>query len=337
MQDEAAIVDNKETSDQTSIDIKSLLDVVNSSKFDESETLLLGKDNFEKAESFFDLIKSDAESKNNVIPESDVPISEGDEKDNLNDKLNESLDQESLEEVPSKDITFISLEEKDPGAEPKASEASNIAGEGKGTNSDPQVLEVSNNIDSAENEGLDIDETTASDANSDATFETVNVVKEVVQLGLEEKVEEDDPETTQEQSEEYQKGYQDALVEFEKTLETEKKAVADFAETLFFVRDDLSELVEEILIEKAQEIGFHFLGESIDTAPELLIERVKKATAEIIEKTSETVVEFNEIDASAFIENVSDLPFEVIKKPDLRRGEFRIIAGKSGYQQKISN
>ena len=51
----------------------------------------------------------------------------------------------------------------------------------------------------------------------------------------------------------------------------------------------------------------------------------------------ETIVELNEIDASAFIENVSDLPFEVIKKPDLRRGEFRIIAGKSGYQQKISN
>ena len=120
-------------------------------------------------------------------------------------------------------------------------------------------------------------------------------------------------------------------------METEKKAVAEFAKTLFFMRDDLSELVEEILIEKAQEIGFHFLGESIDTAPELLLERVNKATAEIIEKTSETIVELNEIDATAFIENVSDLPFKVIKKPDLRRGEFRIIAGKSGYQQKISN
>ena len=152
-----------------------------------------------------------------------------------------------------------------------------------------------------------------------------------------EKVDENDQEITQEQSEDYQKGYQDALIEFEKTLETEKKAVADFAETLFFVRDDLSELVEEILIEKAQEIGFLFLGERIDTAPELLIERVKKVTAEIIEKTSETIVELNEIDATAFIENLSELPFKVIKKPDLRRGEFRIIAGKSGYQQKISN
>lgn len=337
MQDEAIIDDNKEALDQTSIDIKSLLDAVNSSKFDESETLLLGKDSFEKAESFFDLIKSDAESDNNVIAESNTPLSENDAKDNLNEKLNEGFGQESLENSPSKEITFISLDEKDSGSEPQASETSNIAGEEKNSNSEPQASETSNTISSAENEDFDASEMTASNVDSDASFETVNVVKEVLHSGPKEKVDENDQEITQEQSEDYQKGYQDALIEFEKTLETEKKAVADFAETLFFVRDDLSELVEEILIEKAQEVGFLFLGERIDTVPELLIERVKKVTAEIIEKTSETIVELNEIDATAFIENLSELPFKVIKKPDLRRGEFRIIAGKSGYQQKISN
>ena len=337
MQDEATIVDNKEALDQTSVDIKSLLDAVNSSKFDESETLLLGKDSFEKAESFFDLIKSDTESDNNFISESNAPLSESDAKDNLNEKLNESLDQESLEDSPSKEITFISLDEKDSGSEPLASETLNIAGEEKDSNAEPLASEASNIIGSAENEGLDVSEMTASNANSDTSFETVNVVKEVLHSGSNEKVDENDDEITQELSEDYQKGYQDALIEFEKTLETEKKAVADFAETLFSVRDDLSELVEEILVEKAQEIGFLLLGERIDTAPELLIERVKKVSAEIIEKTSETIVELNEIDATAFIENLSELPFKVIKKPDLRRGEFRIIAGKSGYQQKISN
>ena len=39
MQDEATTVDNQQTADQQSIDIKSLLEVANSSKFDETETL----------------------------------------------------------------------------------------------------------------------------------------------------------------------------------------------------------------------------------------------------------------------------------------------------------
>ena len=79
------------------------------------------------------------------------------------------------------------------------------------------------------------------------------------------------------------------------------------------------------------------MGERIDVAPEKLIERVKNISSEILEKTSETIVELNEIDATAFIKNSTDLPFKVITTPDLGRGEFRIIAGKSGYHQTISN
>ena len=188
MQDEATIVDNKESLDQTSIDIKSLLDAVNSSKFDESETLLLGKDSFEKAESFFDLIKSDAKSDNNVISESNAPLSENEAKYDLNEKLNEGLGQESLEDSPSKEITFISLDEKDSGSEPQASETSNIAGEDKDSNSEPQASEASNITSSAENEDLDASEMIASNANGDTSFETVNVVKEVLNSGLRKKL-----------------------------------------------------------------------------------------------------------------------------------------------------
>ena len=120
-------------------------------------------------------------------------------------------------------------------------------------------------------------------------------------------------------------------------LERAKKAVADFSNTLFSVRDEFSDLVEEILIEKAQDISSIFLGELIDVAPEKLIERVKNVSLEVLEKTSETVVELNEIDATAFTENSTDLPFKVVTTPDLGRGEFRIIAGKSGYHQIKSN
>lgn len=336
MQDEASTVVNQQTEDQKSIDIKSLLDVANSSKFDETETLLRGNDTFEKAESFFDLIKSNAELDNNVISESGEPLSENVDKGNLDEKLSEGLGEASLEDDPSKEITFISLEEKNADPEPQDSEALNIADEEKDANSRPQVSEASNIIGSAENESLDSSEMAGSNENSDASFEVVNVVKEVLSSESDEQNGLNDEEAAQEQSEEYQKGYQDALLEFEKTLEVEKKAVADFSNTLFSVRDEFSELIEEILIEKAQYISSIFLGERIDVAPELLVERVKKVSSEILEITSETVVELNEIDATAFIKNSTDLPFKVSTIPDLGRGEFRIIAGKSGYHQTIS-
>ena len=347
MQDEATIVDNQQTADQQSIDIKSLLDVANSSKFDETDTLLRGKDTFEKAESFFDLIKSDAGSDNNGVSESDIPVSESADKDNLNEKLNEGLDQEILEKDPSKEVTFISLDEKDAGPDSQVSEASSenepkkettfISLDDKDVGSEPKVLETSKIIGSVENESLDVSGMSGANENNDTTFEAVNVVKEVVNSEPDEQEGPDDPEPSQEQSEEYQKGYQDALLEFEKTLEVEKKAVADFSNTLFSVRDEFSDLVEEILIEKAQGISSIFLGELIDVAPEKLIERVRKVSLEVLEKTSETIVELNEIDATAFIENSTDLPFKVVTTPDLGRGEFRIIAGKSGYHQTISN
>ena len=336
MQDEASTVVNQQTEDNKSIDIKSLLDVANSSKFDETETLLRGNDTFEKAESFFDLIKSNAELDNNVISESGEPLSENVNKGNLDEKMSEGLGEASLEDDPSKEITFISLEEKNADPEPQDSEALNIADEEKDANSRPQVSEASNIIGSAENESLDSSEMAGSNENSDASFEAVNVVKEVLSSESDEQNGLNDQEAAQEQSEEYQKGYQDALLEFEKTLEVEKKAVADFSNTLFSVRDEFSELIEEVLIEKAQYISSIFLGERIDVAPELLVERVKKVSSEILEITSETVVELNEIDATAFIKNSTDLPFKVSTIPDLGRGEFRIIAGKSGYHQTIS-
>ena len=127
--------------------------------------------------------------------------------------------------------------------------------------------------------------------NNDPTFEAVNVVKEVVNSDPEEQEGPDDQEASQEQSEEYQKGYQDALLAFEKTLEAEKKAVAAFSNTLFSVREEFSDLVEEILIEKAQVLSSSFVGELMDVAHENLIERVAKGRLGVRGETSEPIGE----------------------------------------------
>ena len=59
------------------------------------------------------------------------------------------------------------------------------------------------------------------------------------------------------------------------------------------------------------------MGERIDEVPELLVDRVKAVSSEIIENTTHMTLELNEIDATAFIEKSSDLPFQIITTSEL--------------------
>jgi hypothetical protein len=316
MQDETTTLENKDNKEEPVIDIKSLLEAANSSRFDEAETLLRGKEAFEKADSFFELIKSEptTEAVSNL---DSVPL---DSEENSEEKGQSA-------ENNSDDYQQTALSEEDQeGSEATDNIASEVAD-----------LEVSNMSEASEIKDLNEKDELQSAEENNASFETVDVIKQVINENSDEINDEDESESNIEESEDYQRGYQDALVEFENTLEVEKKAVADFANTLFAARDDFSSLIEQFLIEKAKEISVDFLGERIDEVPELLVDRVKAVSSEIIENTTHMTLELNEIDASAFIEKSSDLPFQIITTSELARGEFRILAGKSGYFQKISN
>ena len=316
MQDETTTLENKDNKEEPVIDIKSLLEAANSSRFDEAETLLRGKETFEKADSFFELIKS--EPANEIVSNSDsVPL---ESEENFEEKGQSA-------ENNSDDHQQTALSEED---QESSETIGNIA-------SEVADLEVSDMSEASEIEDLNEKDEFQSAEENNASFETVDVVKHVINENSDEINDEDESEPNVEQSEDYQKGYQDALVEFENTLEVEKKAVADFANTLFAARDDFSSLIEQFLIEKAKEISVDFLGERIDEVPELLVDRVKAVSSEIIENTTHMTLELNEIDATAFIEKSSDLPFQIITTSELARGEFRILAGKSGYFQKILN
>ena len=317
MQEEATTLDGQEALDQKSVDIKSLLDAVNSSTFDEAETLLRSKDAFEKAESFFDLIRSDNEMETSSISKEEVSSSNVEFADQSNEPVDEVSSEEKSELEQHESDTKVSKFEESIDDEATSLEES-------------IVNEVSTENKSEQNKQPDTDET------EDNSFETVNVVTEVIDPESQEQGKLNESEATSEQSEEYQRGYQDALMEFENTLGAEKKSIAEFANTLFAVRDDLSILIEEALIEKVQEIGGLFLGKYIDEAPTSLVQRAKEVSLEIVERTSEIIIELNEIDATAFIESSTDMPFKVVTTSDLGRGEFRIIAGKSGYHQKMS-
>ena len=140
-------------------------------------------------------------------------------------------------------------------------------------------------------------------------------------------------------SEEYNRGYQDALSEFEKTLQAEKEAISNFGNTLLSLRDDASKVIEELMKEKISEIARDFLGSQITEFPEKFLSHIENVSASIIANSSEIIVELNEIDAVALKTNtkLEELPFVVNEVAELGRGEFRMIVGKSGYEQRIDD
>ena len=91
---------------------------------------------------------------------------------------------------------------------------------------------------------------------SSENFEPLDVIEQsretVEKLKSQDKAETDQVEET---SEEYNLGYQNALNEFEKTLDAEKKAISNFGSTLLSIRDDASKIIEELIKEKLAEIS----------------------------------------------------------------------------------
>ena len=175
---------------------------------------------------------------------------------------------------------------------------------------------------------------------SSENFEPLDVIEQsretVEKLKSQDKAETDQVEET---SEEYNLGYQDALNEFEKTLEAEKKAISNFGSTLLSIRDDASKIIEELIKEKLVEISNEFLGKQISDFPEDFLSHIENISASIVSNTNEIIVELNEIDAAALKTSIKleQLAFKIKEVTDLGRGEFKIIVGKSGYEQKIAD
>jgi len=175
---------------------------------------------------------------------------------------------------------------------------------------------------------------------SSESFEPLDVIEQsretVEKLKSQDKAETDQVDET---SEEYNLGYQDALNEFEKTLDAEKKAISNFGSSLLSIRNDASKIIEELIKEKLSEIANEFLGKQVSDFPEEFLSHIENISNSIVSSSNEIIIELNEIDAAALKSAVKleKLAFKIKEVSDLGRAEFRIIAGKSSYEQKIAD
>ena len=304
--------------ESSSIDIEELLAAANSKVFDDQNSLLDTSKNFEKVSSFFDLIKSSNNEDTNLAEQDQSPESSAEEV--LDEELVglkvSSLDGASDDKEIDEEIVGLKISSLD-GASDDTQSAGGI--------SEPEV------------EKSDIP---GEEETSPENFEPLDVIEQsretVEKLKSQDKTETDQVE---EKSEEYNLGYQDALKEFEKTLDAEKKAISNFGSTLLSIRDDASKIIEELIKEKLAEISNKFLGKQISDFPEDFLSHIENISASIVSNTNEIIVELNEIDAAALKTNIKleQLAFKIKEVTDLGRAEFRIIVGKSGYEQKIAD
>ena len=314
------ILDQSQENQVDSIDIRDLLDVANAKVFDDDHDLISKTKNFEKVASFFDLIKSDTVAEPESV-ESDFTNSTSQEEDTGDD--NDSVDQEKGGIDQEKAVSSDQHENQ------KAEDL---------TEDSQEIDEKSEENSSVKN--MDVEETIEEHSENQEEFEPINVIETSNDSAKKNNESADDSEaSSMENSEEYQRGYQDAIKEFESTLLSEKQSISDFGKTLLSVRDDAAVLIEELIKEKVIEISSEFLGKSISEMPEDFMKKVKDVSGSILSSSKEIIVEFNEIDAAALKENLSsdELPMRIREVTDLGRGEFRMIVGKSRYEQRISD
>ena len=304
--------------ESSSVDIAELLAAANSKVFDDENGLIDANKNFEKVSSFFDLIKSSNNEDTNLAEQDESPGS-------------------SAEENSDEEIIGLKISSSDGASDDNEIDEEIVGLKISSRDDASDDMQTERGINEPEVEKSDIP---GEEEISSENFEPLDVIEQsretVEKLKSQDKAETNRVEET---SEEYNLGYQDALNEFEKTLDAEKKAISNFGSTLLSIRDDASKIIEELIKEKLAEISNEFLGKQVSEFPKDFLTHIENISESIVSSTSEIIVELNEIDAAALKTNIKleQLAFKIKEVTDLGRAEFRIIVGKSGYEQKIAD
>ena len=304
---------DKRSDEADFIKIEELLEFANSKVFDGEEDLLEKNREFEKVSSFFDLVKSESNAQPDLDHDRTSPV----DKDEMD--LNE--DPSNFEEFSQEEKDSLSIEDETDGFD--------------------QNNHSSDVIEQDEPSTTDIDEIPKE---SEDDFEPLDVIEKSRETSekldqTEEKNRSAEEINSNQKSPDYERGYTDALKEFETTIEAEKLALSRLCDTLFSVRKDASALLEELIKEKIREVTSDFLGKTISEFPNDFLSHIENVGATIVAGSEDILVEFNEIDAAALKlgADLDNFPFRIREVSNLGRGEFRMIAGKSGYEQKLSD
>ena len=312
------VLEQSSQQEDSSVDIADLLEIANSKVFDDQDGLIGRNKNFEKVTSFFDLIKSSNNEDTNVSEKDQSPES-------------------STEELLKEEIVGLQISSSDASPDDQKTEEEIVGLRISSLDGSSGNMQTDGSISEPEVDKSDISREGEKPPESFEPLDVIEQSRETVEkLKSQDRAEADQVDET---SEEYNRGYQDALNEFEKTLDAEKKAISKFGFSLLSIQDDTSAIIEELIKEKVSEIANEFLGKQVSDFPNEFLTHIENISKSIVSNSNEIIVELNEIDAAALKSDVKleKLAFKINEVSDLGRAEFRIIAGKSSYEQKIAD
>ena len=261
-------------------DLESLLAVANSSEFSVSDGFTKEKQEFEKLNSFFEIVSS------NKIK-------------NLDNE-----DEVSAEESES-EISGLQI-----GSEADEEGESEISGLQIGSEADEEAeLEI---------DGLQLGSEADEDfSDASAVGTSLNEEEQLI----------------------YDKGYKEALEEFEKAISLEKGSLKDLTETMFSIGDDFQERLEALIKTKICELHNELLDSEIQDFSTPFLSKIKQVASDILSDIKDVKLELNHGDLELLkgSDVVEGLGFEVMERSDLRRGEFRLISNSTGFQRELSH
>ena len=278
-------------------DLESLLAVANSSEFSVSDGFTKEKQEFEKLNSFFEIVSS---NKIKNLDNEDEVSAEESESEISGLQIGSEADEEGEAEISGLQIGSGADEEGE----------SEISGLQIGSGADEEG--------ESEISGLQIGSGADEDF-SDASGEETSL--------------------TEEEQLVYDKGYKEALEEFEKAISLEKGSLKDLTETMFSIGDDFQERLEALIKTKICELNNELLESEIQDFPTPFLNKIKQVASDIVGEIKDVTLELNHADLELLkgSDAVKSLGFEVMERSDLRRGEFRLISNSTGFQRELSH
>ena len=295
-------------------DLESLLAVANSSEFSVSDGFTKEKQEFEKLNSFFEIVSS---NKIKNLDNEDEVSAEESESEISGLQIGSEADEEGESEISGLQI----------GSEADEEGESEISGLQVGSEADEEG--------ESEISGLQI----GSEADEEAELEIAGL-----QIASEE--DEDfsgasavETSLTEEEQLIYDKGYKEALEEFEKAISLEKGSLKDLTETMFSIGDDFQERLEALIKTKICELHNELLDSEIQDFSTPFLSKIKQVASDILSDIKDVKLELNHGDLELLkgSDVVEGLGFEVMERSDLRRGEFRLISNSTGFQRELSH
>ena len=298
-------------------EIKDLLLAAQNQFFDDDEEVVREKDDFEKLDSFFELVQKGSDISSDVPSEIEAEqemLASEQSLENLSEGSGDIDQDQEVVEASNDAENEVLADSVITGPE-----ADSLQAETLDENTISEDLQANAEIGIAEEPFIADPPVTSDNFTID---ETQNV---------------SDGSAAEDQLlAEYERGYANAVSELEQSIIDEKHQLQNLRSVLFDVQNQLSKDLTQLMQEKIQQLAIEFIGEKIDGDPQKLLEKIDNAVEKLSKHVGNLTVELNELDALAISggqEKEATNNIKFVSNENLSRGEFKLSDGLTSYSK----